>query len=152
MFIPLCTVLIVFFVFNTELRSLPFFNIVRLLVFGGGCVFAVCAWMALVYEYPLRSVNRPENPWQKLFILYILYWIILFIIASVIDSQFAGGDQYFLIILAKGIDLFPLASIAFIGILSIIHREWAIRNKWLLIVQILFWIIASIFTLYFNHP
>lgn len=44
------------------------------------------------------------NPLLILFLLFIFYWVILFIVAITVDSQHAGGEQYFLTIFAKGID------------------------------------------------
>ena len=41
------------------------------------------------------------------FVIYF-YWTILFIVAITVDSQYAGGEQYFLTIFAKGIDLSPI--------------------------------------------
>ena len=56
------------------------------------------------------------NPLLILFLLFIFYWIILFIVAITVDSQHAGGEQYFLTIFAKGIDLSPI-----IGTKLLIH-------------------------------
>jgi len=72
-------------------------------------------------------------------------------VASVIDSQHAGGEQYFLTIFAKGIELSPIIGIILFGIICLIYKEWTIRNKWLSIILLIFLLAASTFLLFFNH-
>jgi len=91
------------------------------------------------------------NPLLVLFLSFILYWIALYIGASAIDSQHAGGEQYFLTICAKGIEFSPIIGLILFGIICFIYKEWTIRNKWLSIILIIFLLVASTFLLFFNH-
>jgi len=91
------------------------------------------------------------NPLLVLFLSFILYWIVLCTVASVIDSQHAGGEQYFLTVFAKGIELSPIIGIILFGIICLIYKEWTIRNKWLSIILLIFLLAASTFLLFFNH-
>ena len=91
------------------------------------------------------------NPLLVMFISFFIYWILLFIVAIAVDSQHAGGDQYFLTIIVKGIDLSPIIGMFLFGILCLINKEWAIRNKWLSIILLIFFLVASAFMLFFNH-
>lgn len=91
------------------------------------------------------------NPLRILLISFFLYWIILYIVASAVDSQHAGGEQYLLIIFAKGIDMFPIIGIILLGIICLIYKEWAVKNKWLLIILLLILSIAFLYILFFNH-
>jgi hypothetical protein len=91
------------------------------------------------------------NPLLVLFLSFILYWIVLYIVAISVDSQHAGGEQYFSTIIAKGIDLSPVIEMILFGILCLIFKEWTIRNKWLSIMILILLLVASIFLLFFNH-
>jgi hypothetical protein len=91
------------------------------------------------------------NPLLVLFLSFSLYWIILYIVASAVDSQHAGGEQYFLTIFAKGIDLSPVIGIILFGIICLIYKEWAIRNRWLSIILLILLLVASMYLLFFNH-
>ena len=77
------------------------------------------------------------NPLLVLFLSFILYLIVLCILASAIDSQHPGGEQYFLTVFAKGIDLSPIIGIILFGIICLIYKEWTIRNKWLSIILLI---------------
>ena len=63
------------------------------------------------------------NPLLILFLLFIFYWIILFIVAITVDSQHAGGEQYFLTIFAKGIDLSPIIGTILLGVICLIYKK-----------------------------
>ena len=91
------------------------------------------------------------NPLLVMFLSFILYWIVLYIVASAVDSQHSGGEQYFLTIFAKGIDLSPIIGIILFGIICLIYKEWTIRNKWLSIILLILMLAASMFLLFFNH-
>jgi Predicted signaling protein consisting of a modified GGDEF domain and a DHH domain len=91
------------------------------------------------------------NPLLVLFLSFILYLIVLCILASAIDSQHPGGEQYFLTVFAKGIDLSPIIGIILFGIICLIYKEWTIRNKWLSIILLILLLVASTFLLFFNH-
>ena len=91
------------------------------------------------------------NPLLLLFLSFILYWIVLYIVASAVDSQHAGGEQYFLTIFAKGIELSPIIGMILFGIICLIYKEWTIRNKWLSIILITFFFVAYTFLLFYNH-
>jgi len=91
------------------------------------------------------------NPLLVLFLSFILYLIVLCTAASAIDSQHVGGEQYFLTIFAKGIDLSPIIGIILFGIICLIYKEWTIRNKWLSIILLILMLAASMFLLFFNH-
>jgi Predicted signaling protein consisting of a modified GGDEF domain and a DHH domain len=91
------------------------------------------------------------NPLLVLLLLFIFYWITLYIVASVVDSQHTGGEQYFLTIFAKGIELSPIIGIILFGIICLIYKEWTIRNKWLSIILLTLLLVASTFLLFFNH-
>lgn len=91
------------------------------------------------------------NPLLALFLLLVLYWVVLYTIAIVIDTQHAGGEQYFLTILVKGIDLFPLIGIVLFSIICLFSRKWTIRNKWLVVAILFFLFSLSVYMLFFNH-
>ena len=91
------------------------------------------------------------NPLLVLFLSFILYLIVLCILASAIDSQHPGGEQYFLTVFAKGIDLSPIIGIILFGIICLVYKEWTIRNKWLSIILLILLLVASTFLLFFNH-
>lgn len=91
------------------------------------------------------------NPLLILFLSFILYWIVLCIVASAIDSQHAGGEQYFLTIFAKGIELTPIIGIILFGFICLLYKEWAVKNKWLSIFLLILLLVASTFLLLFNH-
>ena len=91
------------------------------------------------------------NPLLILFLSFILYWITLYIVASAVDSQHAGGEQYFLTIFAKGIDLFPIIGMILFGIICLIYKEWTIRNKWLSIILIILLSVVFTYLWFFNH-
>ena len=91
------------------------------------------------------------NPLLVLFLSFILYWVILYVLATVIDSQYAGEEQYFLSIFAKGIDLFPIIGMILFGIICLIYKEWTIRNKWASIILFILLIVAFIYLSFFNH-
>lgn len=91
------------------------------------------------------------NPLLVFLISSILYWIGLYIVAITIDSQHSGGEQYFLTIFVKGIDLFPIVGMILFVIICLIYRTWAIRNKLLSIILLTHLLVASIFMLYYNH-
>ncbi|MEG2181108.1 MAG: hypothetical protein RRZ66_11165 [Bacteroidales bacterium] len=91
------------------------------------------------------------NPLLVLFLLLVLYWVVLYIIAIVIDTQHVGGEQYFLTILVKGIDLFPLIGVILFSSICLFSKEWAIRNKWLVVAILFFLFSLSIYMLFFNH-
>jgi len=69
------------------------------------------------------------TPLLVLFLSFILYLIVLCTVASVIGSQHAGGEQYFLTIITKGLDLSPIIGIILFGFICLIYKEWTIRNK-----------------------
>lgn len=94
---------------------------------------------------------KKYNPLLLLFLSSILYWIILYFIASIVDSQHTGGEQYFLTIFAKGIDLFPIIELILFVIICLIYKEWAIRNKWLSIILVILMLMAYMYLLAFNH-
>lgn len=60
------------------------------------------------------------NPLLVLFLSFILYLIVLCTAASAIDSQHPGGEQYFLTVFAKGIDLSPIIGIILFGIICLV--------------------------------
>ena len=91
------------------------------------------------------------NPLLILFLLFIFYWVILFIVAITVDSQHAGGEQYFLTIFAKGIDLSPIIGTILLGVICLIYKEWTIRNKWASIILFILLIVAFIYLSFFNH-
>ncbi len=91
------------------------------------------------------------NPLLVLFLSFILYLIVLCTAASAIDSQHPGGEQYFLTVFAKGIDLSPIIGIILFGIICLVYKEWTIRNKWLSIILLILLLAASMFLLFFNH-
>ena len=91
------------------------------------------------------------NPLLILFLLFIFYWVILFIVAITVDSQHAGGEQYFLTIFAKGIDLSPIIGTILLGVICLIYKEWTIRHKLLSIILLIFLLLASTFLLFFDH-
>ena len=91
------------------------------------------------------------NPLLLLFLSFILYWIILYYVASIVDSQHTGGEQYFVTIFAKGIDLFPIIELILFVIICLIYKEWTIRNKWLSIILLILMSIAYMYMLFFNH-
>lgn len=91
------------------------------------------------------------NPWLLLFIFFIIYFICLFIVAGLIDSRHPGGEQYFLTIFAKGIDLFPIIIILLLGIICFVNKEWSMRNKWSLISLFILLTLSLFFVLFFNH-
>ena len=84
------------------------------------------------------------------FIIYF-YWIILFIVAITVDSQHAGGEQYFLTIFAKGIDLSPIIGTILLGVICLIYKKWTIRHKLLSTILLIFLLVASTFLLFFDH-
>lgn len=86
-----------------------------------------------------------------LFLLFILYWIIVFIIAITIDSQHLGGEQYFLTIITEGIGQFPFFMTAILLIITLLYADWVKRNKYLLIILSVFLVFAHIYCSYFNH-
>ena len=92
------------------------------------------------------------NPLLILFLLFIFYWVILFIVAITVDSQHAGGEQYFLTIFSKGIDLSPIIGTILLGVICLIYKEWAIRHKLLSIILLIFLLVAFTFLLFFDHP
>ena len=91
------------------------------------------------------------NPLLILFLLFIFYWIILFIVAITVDSQHAGGEQYFLTIFAKGIDLSPIIGTILLGAICLIYKKWTIRHKLLSTILLIFLLVASTFLLFFDH-
>lgn len=91
------------------------------------------------------------NPLLILLLSFIFYLIALYIVAIAVDSQHTGGEQYFLTILAKGIELSPIIGMILFGIVCLIYKEWTIRNKWLSIVLLALLLVVSTFLLFFNH-
>ncbi len=91
------------------------------------------------------------NPLLILFLLFIFYWIILFIVAITVDSQHAGGEQYFLTIFAKGIDLSPIIGTILLGVICLIYKKWTISHKLLSTILLIFLLVASTFLLFFDH-
>lgn len=91
------------------------------------------------------------NPLLILLLSFIFYFIALYIVASAVDSQHAGGEQYFLTIFAKGIELSPIIGMFLFGIVCLIYKEWTIRNKWLSIFLLTLLLVVSTFLLFFNH-
>lgn len=90
------------------------------------------------------------NPLLVVFLSFILYCILLVIIAISIDSQHSGGEQYFVTIIAKGIDLFPIFGIIITGIVGFAYRKskyYRVIFAILLIALILF----EIYILFYNH-
>ena len=76
------------------------------------------------------------NPLLILFLLFIFYWIILFIVAITVDSQHAGGEQYFLTIFAKGFDLSPIIGTILLGVICLISLlSGEIFSKQLLLIN-----------------
>jgi len=94
---------------------------------------------------------RKRNPLLIMFLLFILYWIVLFIIAITVDSQHAGGEQYFLTIISKGIDLSPIIGMILFVIICLIYKEWTIRNKWLSIILFILLFFEFLYMLFINH-
>lgn len=82
---------------------------------------------------------------------FALYWIILIVLAIVIDSFHAGGEQYFLRILSCGIDLSFFVGFVVLLVVCIAYKEWAKRNKLLIALLGLIIIFCCVFTLFFNH-
>lgn len=37
--------------------------------------------------------EKKSNPLLVLFLLFVFYWVVLYIIAIVVDAQHAGGEQ-----------------------------------------------------------
>ncbi len=91
------------------------------------------------------------NSWLLLLIFFILYFICLFIVAGLIDSRHPGGEQYFLTIFAKGINLFPIIMILLLAIICFINKEWSMRNKWSLIFIFILLTLFLFFVLFLNH-
>jgi len=85
------------------------------------------------------------NPWLLSLILFILYFICLYILAGLIDSRHAGGEQYFLTILVNGIYLFPIIVILLLGIICLFNKEWSVRNKWNLISIFILFLLMTVF-------
>ncbi len=71
--IPICTILICYFLFSERLRDLPCANLIRLLVFGSAILFAICAWLSLVIDraWIKKSIEGPKN--RKLVTLLLFY-------------------------------------------------------------------------------
>lgn len=91
------------------------------------------------------------NPLLVMFLSFILYWIVLYIVASAVDSQHSGGEQYFLTIFVKGIEWSPIIGMILFGIICLIYKEWTIKNKWLSMFILILLLVASTFLLFFNH-
>ena len=94
---------------------------------------------------------KKYNPLMILLISIFLYWIILFIVAYIVDYHHSGGEQYFLTIIAKGIQIFPITGIVLSGFIGLIYKEWAIKNRIFLVSLILFLLFGYVFILSFNH-
>lgn len=77
-----------------------------------------------------------KNPIIRLFLSILIYTVLLFCIALGVESQNAGGNQYFLRIIAFGILLFPLICLIMLFIFTITNRIWTIR-RWYIVVIIL---------------
>ena len=94
-----------------------------------------------------------KNPIYATIMAYFLSFILIFIIAVVVDSQYAAGQQYFLIILVKGMDYQAVFCYGIFILSSIFNKDWFVSN----VNKILYTLFAGgltfyvVFLLFFNH-
>jgi len=91
------------------------------------------------------------NPLLVVFLSFILYCILLVIIAICIDSQRFGGEQYFVTIIAKGIDLFPIFGIIITGTFGFVYRKRPKYYRVIFAILLIALILFEIYILFYNH-
>jgi len=91
------------------------------------------------------------NPFILLISLFFIYWISIFVTASIVESNYPGIEQSFLRIISDGIDLCPLLGILIIGLVSLFYKEWFRSYKIIVFVIVLILVGFGIFGLFFNH-
>ncbi len=91
------------------------------------------------------------NSWFILVASFFIYWVCVFIIASVMNSHSPGIEQYFLRVISKGIDLSPLVGIIVMGLVSFVNKSWFKSNKVIIIIMLTALIFFELFIIFFNH-
>ncbi len=91
------------------------------------------------------------NPLLVVFLSFILYCVLLVIIAININSQHSDGEQYFVTIIAKGIDLFPVFGIIITGIVGFAYRKRPKYYRVIFAILLIALILFELFILFFNH-
>jgi hypothetical protein len=94
---------------------------------------------------------KNRSSWLILVASFFIYWVSVFIIASVMNSHSPGIEQYFLRVISKGIDLSPLVGIIVVGLVSFINKNWFKSNKVIIIVILAILIFFELFIIFFNH-
>ena len=81
--------------------------------------------------------TKRQHPLKTLTIALLSYWIITFIIMFYMESKHPGGEQFLLRIFVVGLNYFPLWGIIVSISLIFLHKEWALKRWYILLIVIL---------------